>query len=62
MTSTEWEKVYNYNKEHNCSCCKHSESNEISFGNFKYTCKEREKAGAGKAVKSNYSCDLWEHY
>jgi hypothetical protein len=62
MTSAEWEKAHNYTREHNCSYCKHSVSIETSLGVFKYICKEREEMGAGKAVKSSYSCDLWEIY
>jgi hypothetical protein len=56
-----WEKEHGYTKEHNCAFCKHSEAVEYIAFRYKIECREREKAGAGKNVRSNGCCNLWEH-
>jgi hypothetical protein len=62
MTKAEWEKKNNYTKEHNCSCCKHSECIEKTPWDRSWKCEMKRLAGAGDSVKGSYSCDLWEHY
>ena len=61
MNKAEWDKSHNYGNLHCCLHCKHCvwEYPKDPYAK-KLKCLEKEKAGIGGRVKSNYSCDLWE--
>lgn len=61
MRKEEWNEFYNYTRERNCAFCKHAQDISADFYTTKLKCIEKEKAGAGASVKTNYCCDLWEH-
>jgi hypothetical protein len=60
MIKQEWDKAHNYTRERNCAFCKHVRDVSTDGFTIKLKCLEKEKAGAGVTVKTNYCCDLWE--
>jgi hypothetical protein len=61
MNKAEWDKAHNYMGERNCAFCKHARDISTDFYTTKLKCLEKEKAGAGASIKTNYCCNLWEH-
>jgi hypothetical protein len=61
MKKAEWDKAHNYTRERNCAFCKHARDISTDPYAAKLRCLEKEKAGAGASIKTNYCCDLWEH-
>jgi hypothetical protein len=61
MKKEAWDKAHNYTREHNCAFCKCAKDVSIDWDRTNLKCLEKEKAGAGASVKTNYCCDLWKH-
>jgi hypothetical protein len=61
MNKAEWDKTHNYTRERNCTFCKHSKDISKDWYRTNLKCLEKEKAGAGASIKTNYCCNLWEH-